>query len=55
MLLHPQFKPTVEGNNIKFPGFDDKGEMRPYLLKVKTKDVAEALAETLSDEAGKTA
>lgn len=53
MMLHKAFKPTVEGNNIKFPGFDNDGNMKPYLLKVKTKDVAEELAKTLTDEAAK--
>lgn len=53
MMLHKAFKPTVDGNNIKFPGFDNEGNMKPYLLKVKTKDVAEELAKTLTDEAAK--
>lgn len=53
MMLHNAFKQTVEGNNIKFPGFDKDGNMKPYLLKVKTKDAAEALAQTLREEAAK--
>lgn len=50
MAVHEKLEFTAEANNVKFIGFDQAGVMKPYLLRVKNKDVAAELAEALGKE-----
>lgn len=44
------FEPTSDGQHVKFLGFDQAGTAAPYMLKVRSKEVAEDLLRKLVEE-----
>lgn len=50
MSFTKTFEPTADGQNIKFLGFDQSGTPAPYMLRVRSKEVANDLVAKLNEE-----
>lgn len=50
MGVQATFKPKAEAKTVKFPGFDLEGNMKAYVLQVKTPEAATALVEAMNKE-----
>lgn len=55
MAVAKSFSATQRDNGVMFAGNDVKGEARSFMLRVKTKDMAQQVVSTLNDEAGQIA
>ncbi|WVW83771.1 hypothetical protein I302_105792 [Kwoniella bestiolae CBS 10118] len=50
MSVNGSFNPTVDGAHVKFLGFDGDGKPVPYVLRVKSAEVAKKIQEELQKE-----